>query len=144
MDIRELNKRLKSFDMEFSKELAVRKSSKLIIDFNRYQMRQGKDAKNGMITPFYSKNWAKYKESLSTYGLTGKKVNLFLTGSFQKEMYLIITNGEYFIHSQNEKTPKLKEKYGNDIFGLNRDSNAEIKPIVTNEFMKIFRQKTGI
>ena len=146
MDILELNKRLQNLDIDFLKEQSVRKSSKEIIQFNQYQLRQGMNAEDKVIIPFYSKSWGAYKKTLSSYGLDGLKVNLFNTGMFQKSMFLIVSNGEYFIYSTDVKTPDLLDKYsGNgNIFGIGNKSKAELIPIVTANFGEIFKKTVGL
>lgn len=144
MDILELNKRLQNLDIDLLKEQSVRKSSREIIQFNQYQLRQGMTSDDKMIVPFYSKSWGTYKKTLSSYGLDGLKVNLFDTGMFQKNMYLIVDNGEYFVNSTDSKTRDLTDKYSSKIFGIGNKSKADLIPIVTKNLGEIFKKQVGL
>ena len=143
MDILELNKRLQKLDLEMLKEKAVRAESKSIIQFNTDQLRHGLTAFNTPLLPKYSKDWAVYKSSLSSYIAPVGIADLFLTGNFHKGFYLIVDNGEYFINSTDEKKNDLQQKY-NGIFGLNRDSQNALKPIVTAKLGELIKKELGL
>lgn len=85
---------------------------------NKQQMMANKDATG---SPLVNRNTG--SEYLSpAYALkTGKrKPNLFLTGSFQNDMFLNVsqTATDYFIDSYDKKSGWLVGMYGKDIFGI--------------------------
>lgn len=81
-------------------------------------------------TDEYSPGYAKKK---------GKKkpIDLFNTGSFQREEFLDVRPNSYVIDSADEKTDKLIKQFGDTIFGLNQESIVELQPEIKPELKKV-------
>lgn len=109
------------------------------------QMMAGKTAKGENITPeLRSQEYAKQKKAKfqeSPFGIP----NLRDTGEFQQNIYLEVDSDSYTLDSTDEKSSKLKAKYGEEIFGLSENSmenyvEKDLKP----EFNRQITEITGL
>ena len=66
-----------------------------------------------------------------------RKVDFYLTGAFYRGMTLIKENdNEFFINSTDEKTDLLKDRFGNNIMGLTKNTYA----LVTEKYILLSMQ----
>jgi len=96
-----------------------------IIDINREQMLLSRDSKDNalvhqstksiLLTPAYAKAQNK------------PKPDLFLSGEFQRSMFLDINFPKYLIGSDDEKTNILQDDYGKPIFGIPKKDQLEAR-----------------
>lgn len=109
------------------------------------QMMAGKTAKGETIKPeLRSQEYAKQKKAKyqeSPFGIP----NLRDTGEFQQNIYLEVDSDSYTLDSTDEKSSKLKAKYGEEIFGLSENSmenyvEKDLKP----EFNRQITEITGL
>ena len=108
---------------------------------NRDQMLKGQDAKGGRIT----------YEGRSTYSArTAKKkgfsspINLKDSGDFHKATYADVRGSIVNFDSRDKKSGLLKEKSGEDIFGLNEESLTEVRDIGAEVLIKNINFKLGL
>jgi hypothetical protein len=73
------------------------------------------------LTPYKSKSYAREKNYMNRrpgYGIP----DLFLTGAFFQGFVVDVTSTSFSVDSVNSKSAKLKEYYGDSIFGLTKDN----------------------
>jgi len=128
-------KRAQRIDLDSLGIQATSKHGAEIVDLNKAQMRMGLDA-NGDISPKYRSTYLRRKQQLPTY-MAGTKVDLYLEGLFQGQMYMMIGDKFAEITSRDSKTPDLLEKYGEDIFNLNKDFKPQAHELTTPTFYKL-------
>lgn len=112
-----------------------------IVQLNKDQLyEQGEDSKHGKLAAYRSLYYADMKANLRG----GQELtDLFLTGDFQDGFYLYFDGDNYGITSNDFKTSKLIEKYGEFIFGLTDENRATvyfmIQPILQPVVMDYLR-----
>jgi hypothetical protein len=113
------------------------------VDLNRRQMLSHKDAEG---QPLIHKRTGSENLSKRYARKTGKKKpDLFLTGDFQNEMFLIMPDEKsYFIGSKDHKVKWLAENYGQKIFGVAPDNQEKAQSVndkaIINDYMKLVFQ----
>ena len=97
-----------------------------IVELNREQMMRGKNKSGENIMPSYrSSAYAAYKQGKNAMPEFGVP-DLKNTGAFHRGIYF--DSGKMTPTSNDPKTASLEEKYGEGIFGLNKDSLTELVP----------------
>ena len=91
-------------------------------DIQRNQLLEGEGQK-GKIGKYRSKSYAARKFLINQKAGEGN-VDLKLTGGFYNEIFVDVRNTSVVTDSADEKTGKLVEKYGENIFGLNKVNKA--------------------
>jgi hypothetical protein len=103
----------------------IRETSGAVLSLNRFQLFNQSVDKTGEPLKFYS--------SLS-YALEKNKINplpgfgrpdLYLTGSFQRAMYVEVNSQSIKVWSRDSKTDDLIKKYSEDIFGMSPESKGK-------------------
>lgn len=79
------------------------------------QLAEGIDNKGQSITPEYRPFTVEVKKAK---GQPYDRVTLYDEGNFYKGFHTEIVNNKIYVDSTDQKTNKLGEKYGEDIFGL--------------------------
>jgi hypothetical protein len=73
------------------------------------------------------------------------RVTLFDTGSFHNQIFAESYDGkEVIIDSRDEKSSDLKEKYGEQIFGLTKDNTEDLHEITTDLLVEYVKRETGL
>jgi hypothetical protein len=103
-----------------------------LLDINRSQILNSKNAKDRKITPRYKKSYATFKGFAYP--------NLKLTGDFQREMYLNTDGKKFHIESFNEKNEHLKTRYHN-IFGIAPSKQSKAQQIAVKELLRLYYKK---
>lgn len=111
----QLKKGYKEQDDEFRK--IIDDNDEVILDLNRRQLMSGIDAKGKSLGDYKNPSYALMKKTLNPKGV----VDLNLTGDFHDSM-LLVNNLPIEIDAFDGKTNDLKNKYGQDIFGLTKES----------------------
>jgi len=105
-----------------------------ILDLNVAQLEVGKDSLGQFLDDYASDAYAEYKQSIGSKAPLGTP-DLILEGDFTEGFVLKGGNGEWFITSTDEKKDRLRDKYGEDIFGLSDDSLNEIRTYILESFL---------
>ena len=102
----------------------VAEIQEIIIDYNREKQLfdKGIDSKGSLLKAYKPFTIALKKQKGEVYNRT----TLLDTEDFYKGFYLTAKNGNFEINSSDIKTPALKKKYGDDIFGLTPDNEGKI------------------
>ena len=73
------------------------------------------------------------------------RVTLFDTGSFYNQIFAESYDGkEVIIDSTDDKSGELKEKYGEQIFGLTNENSISLKEKTTELLIDYIKQTTGL
>lgn len=132
-------KNAKSLNRETLTIIAIERNSKTILDFNRQQMRSGKNSSNDFFSPPYSVPYLKQKRKLSSYQAPDGIADLFLTGEMSDEMLLQIEGNQYDIGSTAPHTKFVTNRYVG-VFGLNPMFLEPARTIVTIDQNKLTHQ----
>jgi len=134
MNVTELANRARSFNgaILLHEATAIQKSEKVLVNLNKDQMLKSKTANDTTIKPKYSSGYAAYK------GFDFP--DLKDTGDFQKDMFLVAKQGEFFINSIDWKAPELETKYDN-IFGIAPINNAKASAEASKNLLKLEIEK---
>ena len=95
-----------------------------IVEANRRQLMEGKDADGREISPGYSPFTVRMKNAK---GQPADRVTLFDTGAFQEGMFSEVEGDELVIDSRDGKSASLKKKYGDRIFGIGKEQGESLK-----------------
>jgi hypothetical protein len=117
-----MQRRLRGFDLLSELQESVIETSGDIITLNQGQMSLGKRSDGTEITPSYSDLTIMLKDEK---GQETRWVTLRDTGSFWGDMFVDVNASSYSLSSVDEKTDKLRKKYGDKIFGLSKESKSE-------------------
>lgn len=101
------------------------------------QLAKGKDANADPIAPKYTPFTVRIKRAK---GQPTDKVTLFDTGDFYEGFKVVKSDDEFYLTSTDEKTEKIKAKYGEDIFGLTEESKDILNKELLPELLKAFRK----
>lgn len=113
----------------------------MISDRQKGQMLEGLNAKGMKIGHYRNPAYARLKNSMNPVPGLGVP-DLHLTGEFYREIYTEIRGEKVIIDSTNEKTEALAKRFGEEIFGLNKPTKAElIKEDLQPVFMKHIRKE---
>jgi hypothetical protein len=111
-----------------------------ILDANTSQLEQGKDADGDFLRTYFDDDYAKLKQHLNSKPPFGVP-DLKLEGDFHEGFVLRWDRNKFFITSTDEKTEGLVQQYGKFIFGLTDESLIELKSMMLESFIKIFRDE---
>jgi hypothetical protein len=107
------------------------------VDLNTAQLMGGRDS-NGQIFGTYPEGQYKtFKTALNPKA--GGNVDLRLTGDFHNSFYLEAKRFPVFFGARDYKTPRLTEKYGEDFFGLTKESQAAYNDQIRGEIQEEYR-----
>lgn len=109
----------------------VKKNESEALDLNLNQLFSGKDSQGEEITPAYTPFTQMIKQSK---GQPTDRVTLKDEGNFYNSFFLQADKFPVLFDASDLKTPQLTEKYGEQIFGLDKQNTGafaqEIKPEV--------------
>lgn len=117
---------------------AIVENQEEILDLNVAQLEVGKDSLGEFLDEYLSEFYALFKISIGSKAPLGIP-NLILEGNFTEGFILKGEGLEFFITSTDDKKDRLRDKYGEDIFGLSEDSLEEIRPAILETFLIRFR-----
>lgn len=107
-------------------EEAIEQTAPELIKQQQAQMLTAQNSDGGVIGYYASPAYKARK--LAANPLAGGKVDLKLTGDFQRSIFVDPRLGSVVIDSGDSKAGMLIEKYGENIFGLNDKSMANYNP----------------
>lgn len=118
-----LSRAVKNIDLNKMLDDAIKQEENYIIGLNtRKQLfEKGIDAMGQPLTPPYAGTTKAYKRRK---GQPVDRVTLKDKGNFYQGFFVDIENQFVQILSNDNKTPDLMAKYGNDIFGLTSDNTS--------------------
>jgi len=120
-------------------EKIIKAKEQFILNLNRNaQLMQGIDSKGDKIAPEYKPFTVQIKQLI---GQPYDRVTLFYSGKFYAKFKIIYNKDMSFeIISTEQKTPKLMDKYGDDIFGLTKENQQILnEKIILPELWKFLK-----
>jgi hypothetical protein len=145
MTIQELKRRWSKIDVKRAAISIVSERKEDIIDKNREQLMDGFDKEKKRLKKYASAAYAAKKNKRNpSPGYWNP--DLYDKGGFQNSMKLNIqSKNMYEITSTDSKTPDLKEKYGDTIFGLTTDNKEDVKyEIINPGLVAHIKKETGL
>lgn len=146
MTIRELNKKLQSFNIQSEALKAIDKTKDVAVQKNRDQLFLDSQRSDGSYLQKYRDLtfYAVYKHRINPAPGFGAP-DLRNTGAFQNRMFAVVRGGFLHIDSKDGKTAKLVDQYGSHIFGLTKKSlNEYATQAVRIEFSSRLKIATGL
>lgn len=113
----------------------IRKNENEILDANTEQLFKGELSTGAEIKPPYSFLTQQIKEYKNQ---PTDRVTLKDEGEFYQKFTLIADKFPVLFDSNSFKTPKLTEKYGDDIFGLNQKNVDELVQTIKPEVQAFY------
>lgn len=132
--IKKIHKYLQSFNLLEEVKKVLTESGEELIDLIRDQMHSGEDSK-GMMFPYASNKYARAKAAMSSYRAPYPIRNLYLTGSFQRLIFIKIEGSTWAFWSTDRKTDKIVDLDGYQIFDLNPKRMVMSKNIVQSKIV---------
>lgn len=132
--IKTLNKRNDIF------RRAIVENREEILDLNVAQLEKGEDSLGALLDDYASDAYAQFKIAIGSKAPFGTP-NLILEGDFTEGFVLKGDGLEFFITSTDEKKDRLRDKYGEDIFGLSEESLEILRPRILESFLIRFRNE---
>lgn len=106
-----------------------------LVDLNTFQLMHGKDTDGVFIEPPYrSVSYAHYKLFLNPLGV----VDLFLTGDFQKSIFIKADSFPITFDAGDSKKSELVNKYGK-ILGLNEENKKIMVEHIKSQVQEYYR-----
>lgn len=106
------------------------------VDMNTAQLLDGKDSKGQFLAPYRNDEYSQFKRFLNPKGVTDLK----LTGRFHSSFFQDAKQFPIEIFATDQKTGKLVDAYGPDIFGLDpnntKDFADQLKPDVIEFYQR--------
>lgn len=118
---------------------AIEETKENAVNYNRGQMMDGFTSDNKEIGGYASLAYEQLKQELNPFA--NGRVDLNLTGAFQKAMDAKITGNMLLIDSNDSKRNKLVEKYGKKIFGLTEKNQKRYKKDVNLYLFRLIKNK---
>lgn len=132
--INNIQDRLRAFDVVKETKNILEKTKGQVTDLNRERMLEGKRA-DGSQMPNYS------PISVSVYGYPPGPIRLRNTGAFQRAIKIDITANTIIQESTDFKSDILQARYGEKIFGMDKESKAEYANSIRPLFIKHAKEK---
>lgn len=138
--VQDLLDRVNDLDIGEESRTAISDTADEMILAQQQQMLHGLDAKGEKIGEYKNPLYAEAKHRFNPLAGFGN-VDLRLTGSFYAEQYVLVKTDEFVMDSSDEKADALTKKYGDDIFGLSPDYEAEyidnyLEPVLIDNVSK--------
>lgn len=135
----DLTARLKQLTPDRMEKLSLQVIESHATDFirlNEEQLFEGKTSDNTLIKPPYASDaYANFKLKHNPLGV----VDLFLTGAFYGSFFLYTTTYPVFIFATDEKTSKLVDQYGKNIFGLTKENLSIVAKAILPDYATLIR-----
>lgn len=136
MDFGTYIENLKGIDIQALCIAELKTFEVFLADLNRKQMRKGLNSDNVSIGTYFSESYAVFKQSRPGRLAEKGQVDLFLEGYFSKGIFSKVGTDTILFDSTDQKSGKLENKYGKQIFGLSKESISELLPDLISAIIK--------
>ena len=138
MNIRERANYYRNLSLETEVLKSIRANEAYIVDLNTSQLMNGKDSMGKFLTPYRNPNYAALKRAIyNPRGVT----DLRLSGDFHDGFFINANRFPVVFDSRDEKTELLTSKYGNDIFGLDKENLGNLASFVKKDLRRVLLPK---
>lgn len=139
MDINQLISNLRKVDFKEAMEIAINSNPGLYAQAQRNQMLRGERNNGKKIGKYKSKAYTEKKYALNQLAGKGYKDEK-LTGEFHRLIFVEARRGVVVFSSSDTKTNDIMNRDGEDIFGLNKESVAEVAPTLAKDSNAIVKK----
>lgn len=138
-----LIKKFRSLNIEQVAQDSMESALPQLVDRQKDQMLSGLNKKGKIIGKYKSAAYANLKHSMNPIPGLGVP-DLLLSGDFYRKIYGDVRGNTLILDSTDEKAGFLAKRFGEEIFGLNKDSKKEfikedLKPAFMTEIKKVVR-----
>lgn len=124
--ISEAYENVKRLQLRKQVPIILEQSKEEIIALNQRQLYNNSEDSEGTPLRLYSSAGYSFEKEKRNPNPGYGRPDLFLHGDFYRGFKVTITPEFYIINSTDSKTKKLIAKYGEDIFGLTKESKTEL------------------
>lgn len=132
--------RLLSIDMKALASESIDKTRDDIKEIQQEQLLSGLNAKGEKIGKYRSNKYARVKNQMNPRPGLGTP-DLKVTGDFHRGIFVDARTDTYVIESGDDKNADLQDKYGKEILGLNKDSQADYIPKLKPVFVDLVKKE---
>lgn len=143
--IKSLFSACRSVDIKKTAESAVVGTSLFLINYNKSQLYEESVRADGKRLELYGSILYAINKNRRNKAPGLMHPDLYDTGAFYRGFFVKVQDFTYEIDSRDSKSNKLKNKYGNTIFGLTSESKAEYtKKEFFQTLKRIIESRTGL
>lgn len=113
----------------------VKQNQSEALDMNAGQLFEGVDSQDQSLGEYRSQSYARFKQSLNPAGV----VDLKLTGDFYRGLFVKADQFPVAFDSSDGKSEMLKEKYGEEIFGLDQNNLEQFRQEIKPDVQELYR-----
>lgn len=138
--------RLKSFDFEKAILKVYKDNDNIIIDLNTDSQlgEKGIDSTGSLLPGPYAPFTIASKQGQSGFGGITSHITLFGEGAFHNKFFVEASKFPIIINSSDAKRNELVDDWGEDLFGLTKESIQELKEQTIDEIQAANRKGIGI
>jgi hypothetical protein len=118
---------------------AIVENQEEILDLNTAQLEEGIDSEGNTLDEYAYDSYAKFKKSMGSKAPLGIP-DLKLEGDFYAGFTLKKDDKDFLIISTDSKSHRLRDKYGENIFGLTSKSIGKVNQSILEDTLKLVRQ----
>lgn len=139
-------KKVKGFDFEKELLKVAKGNDNIALDLNTDSQLgdQGIDSKGNLLPGPYAPFTVDSKRGLGGFGGVTDHVTLYQTGDFHEGFFMDASSFPMTISSKDSKTSELESQWGNDIFGLNDESQSEFNEHILPDVQDSLKKGIGI
>ena len=119
---------------------AIVENQEEILDLNLAQLEVGQDSTGALLDKYQYDSYAKFKKSVKGSKAPEGTPDLKLEGDFYSGFVLKPDDKDFLITSEDSKAHHLRDKYGEDIFGLNSKHLSEAGRMILEDTLKEVRK----
>ncbi len=136
-------KAIREFEENLNRTIidTVRDYEAEVIDMNTQQLEKGIYCDGTPILPEYTPFTVSLKKER---GRVTDRVTLKDEGDFHDAFFVTYGDDYLVLDSRDPKTNKLKNKYGEEIFGLTQDNIKEVTELIKPDLLDLFQKQVGI
>lgn len=132
---------LKKVDLPRIVKMVAERDKMLPVDLNDEQLEAGREATGKEITPEYKPITVRIKKAK---GQVADRTTLKDTGSFRQKIFAKFEKDRFVLNSRDTKVDELKAKYGEEIFGLTKQSKLFMAREMLPEVRKAIKDSLRI
>ena len=118
---------------------AIVENQEEILDLNVAQLEIGQDSTGALLEKYQYDSYAKMKKAMGSKAPEGTP-DLKLEGDFHEGFVLREDGSDFLITSEDSKKDRLRDKYGEDIFGLQPKNISKAGALILEDTLKEIRK----
>lgn len=143
MELNQIVKRIRSFDLEREVLKVVKDNDNIAIDLNTdaQLFEKGIDSNNDLLPGPYA------NRTIDDKRLKGQRtdhITLRDTEDFHNSFFMNASSFPVIIDASDSKTSELKSEWGEGIFGLTTDSQSEFNAEILPDLQDVYKKAVGV